>query len=113
MQDVGSETLGDFTPSVSAPPSSSREPEFVVHSEFEPTNDGRRSPYSGSVGHAGDSDETLVGVGILMQQDPKDGALYVKSCVRGGAAGPSVLQPAPASPARFLRRLRRCQRAGV
>ena len=49
-------------------------------------NSGRQSPYNGSIGHPGDADETLVGVGILMQQDPHDGALYVKSCVRGGSA---------------------------
>ena len=73
--------------------------EFVLHSEKFPQsenairqsgtedNTGRRSPYNGSVGH--DNDEVLVGVGILMQQDPADGALYIKSCVRGGAAARS------------------------
>jgi hypothetical protein len=111
MQEAQSGMLGEFTPSVSSPPST-REPEFLVHSEFErlappdaawaPLNEssgGRNSPYSGSLGHVGDNDEDMVGVGILMQQDPKDGALYVKSCVRGGAAGPCrprAICPAPA-----------------
>jgi len=55
---------------------------------YAPDDHAAARSYAGSVGNP-DHDEALVGVGILMQQDPQDGALYVKSCVRGGAAARS------------------------
>ena len=70
--------------------------DFIVHQEKDSLlsthnySSGRNSGHYGGSQHGGsqhgDGTEVMVGVGILMQQDPRDGALYVKSCVRGGAA---------------------------